>query len=117
MTPKLLLGHAYLRACNEENPLPIQLKKRRKRLKLTVEQQWKKGIGEAYRKLQVQRDQQNSYPSSNRLSNISIPSEPLPMTTDEPLEQVPIIPENIIEHEFLAPCKSLSINRLRSIIR
>lgn len=98
LTPKLLIGHAYLRACHKENPLPLQsinVKKRRKRLKLTLEQQWKKGIADVYRKLQAQRDQQSFIPS-NRLS-IS-----LPITTDEP----PII---IPEYEFLAPCTSFGL--------
>ncbi len=85
LTPKLLIGNAYLRARYNEHPIEIQpltTKKRRKRLKLTIEKQLKKDIGDAYHKLQIQRDQKN----------ISIPIQP------------PIITENIIEHEFLPPC-------------
>ena len=117
LTPKLLIGHAYLRVCHKENPLPLQpvnVKKRRKRLKLSLEQQWKKGIADVYRKLQAQRDHQSSIPS-NRLSNISIPAEPLPITTDYPLDEPPIIPENIIEHEFLAPCTYFPMDCFHSI--
>jgi len=102
LTPKLVIGNAYLRARYNENLIqiqPINNKKKRKRLKLTNEQQWKKGIGDAYRKLQIQRDKEN-IPTP---INISIPIEPLPITTDYPLDEPPIITENIIEHEFLPP--------------
>jgi hypothetical protein len=118
LTPKLLIGNAYLRARYNENPLqiqPINIKKRRKRLKLSIEQQWKKGIGDAYRKLQTQRDKEN-LPESNQPIHTSIPTEPLPINTDYPLDEPPIIPENIIEHEFLAPCKSSSIEYVYLIL-
>jgi len=59
----------------------------------------KKGIGDAYRKLQIQRDKENI----PKPVNISIPPEPLPIITDYPLDEPPIITENIIEHEFLPP--------------
>ena len=70
---------------------PFHSKKKRKRLKLTIEQQWKKGIANAYRKFQIQRDQQ--------ILPESINTDPLPILADYP---------PIIEHEFLAPCKFLS---------
>ncbi len=107
LKPKLLIGNAYLRARYNENPLqiqPLNIKKRRKRLKLSIEQQWKKGIKDAYRKLQSQRDKEN-LPES---IHTSIPTEPLPINADYPPDEPPII----IEHEFLPPCKSSSIEYL-----
>ncbi|CAF4348622.1 unnamed protein product [Rotaria sp. Silwood2] len=109
LTPKLLIGNAYLHArCNELSikTQSINNKKKRKRLKLTIEQQWKKGIGDAYRKLQIQRDKQDLF-KHNQTVNISIPIESLPIIHDYPLDEQPIITENIIneinEHEFIPP--------------
>ncbi len=107
LKPKLLIGNAYLRARYNESPLQIQLvntKKRRKRLKLSIEQQWKKGIGDAYRKFQAERDKEN-IPQPNQSIHTSIFTEPLPINTDSPPDEPTIVPENIIEHEFLAPCE------------
>jgi hypothetical protein len=95
----------------DEIPIKTQLvnnKKRRKRLKLTIQQQWKNGIGNAYRRLQTQRDKED-VSKHDQPVNISIPIEPLPITNDYPVDQPTIITENIIdeikEHEFLPPCK------------
>lgn len=111
LAPKLLIGNAYLYARDNEVPIKTQLvnnKKRRKRLKLSIEQQWRNGIGDAYRKLQTQRDIEDVC-QHNQSVNISIPNQPLPMINDYPLDEPPITIEPIVneinEHEFIAPCE------------
>ena len=70
-------------------------------MKLTVEQQWKKGIGDAYRRLQLQRDIE--LPSIH----ISTSTEPLPIVNDYLPDEPPIVADNFIDvvqdHEFLPP--------------
>ncbi|CAF1287041.1 unnamed protein product [Adineta steineri] len=118
LAPKLLIGNAYFRARYNEIPIqtqPVNIKKRRKRLKLTIEQQWKKGIGDAYHKLQIQRDKE-IIPKHNEFVNISIPIEPLPITNDYPIDDPPILTENIIdeikEHEFVPPLPPPPLNEI-----
>ncbi|CAF1475818.1 unnamed protein product [Adineta steineri] len=118
LAPKLLIGNAYFRARYNEIPIqtqPVNIKKRRKRLKLTIEQQWKKGIGDAYRKLQIQRDKE-IIPKHNEFVNISIPIEPLPINNDYPIDDPPILTENIIdeikEHEFVPPLPPPPLNEI-----
>ncbi|UJR14799.1 hypothetical protein I4U23_001786 [Adineta vaga] len=110
LTPKLLIANSYYRTNLTEIPIKIQsihTKKQRKRLKLTLEQQWKKGIGDVYRRLQIQRDKKDIFKSDSPV-NISIPIEPLPIVNDYLLDdELPIVTENIIDvtkqHEFLPP--------------
>ncbi|CAF0890041.1 unnamed protein product [Rotaria sordida] len=110
LTPKILIGNAYLHARSNELSIKTQLinnGKKRKRLKLTIEQQWRKGIGDAYRKLQIQRDKEDLF-KHNQTVNISIPNEPLPIIHDEQ----PIIIDEIKEHEFIPPLPPTLIDEI-----
>ena len=75
-------------------------------MKLTIEQQWKNGIGDAYRRLQLQRDiELRSKPDS--FIPIPTSTEPLPIVNDYLPDEPPIIADNFIDvvqdHEFLPP--------------
>ncbi|CAF0817634.1 unnamed protein product [Adineta ricciae] len=109
LAPKLLLGNAYYRTSVNEIPIripPTHTKRRRKRLKLTVEQQWKNGIGDAYRRLQLQRDIELP-PKPDPLIPIPTSTEPLPIVNDYLPDEPPIVADNFIDvvqdHEFLPP--------------
>ncbi|CAM4789977.1 unnamed protein product [Rotaria magnacalcarata] len=106
LRPKLLIGDAYFQPCYNESLIktqPVNNRKRRKRLKLTIEQQWREGIGDAYRNLQIQRDKEEILSKRNQSVNISIPIIHDYFLDDPP----PVITENIVdeiqEHEFVRP--------------
>ena len=111
LIPKLLIGNAYICARYNEFSLktqPINNKKKRKRLKLTIEQQWRKGIADEYQKLQIQRDKEEIC-KHNQSDSSSTPQESLPTINDCPLNEPPtnteIIIDQIKEHKFLTPRK------------
>ncbi|CAF4852858.1 unnamed protein product [Rotaria sp. Silwood1] len=108
LTPKLLIGNAYLHTRYNEFSIKTQLtnnKKRRKRLKLTIEQQWKKGINDAYRRLQIQRDKDDILKQTQTV-NISIP-----IIHNYSLDKQPII-NDIQEYEFISPLPPVPIDEI-----
>ncbi|CAF3514288.1 unnamed protein product [Rotaria sp. Silwood1] len=108
LTPKLLIGNAYLHTRYNEFSIKTQLtnnKKRRKRLKLTIEQQWKKGINDAYRRLQIQRDKDDILKQTQTV-NISIP-----IIHNYSLDKQPII-NDIQEYEFIPPLPPVPIDEI-----
>ena len=102
LRPRLLVGHAYLRARSELDHIPLLTpkisRKPRKRLKLSVEQRWAQGVRDVYRRLQTERDQQDVSRRAEPVNN-PVPIQPLPET--------PLVFDEVLEHEFLPPCKSL----------
>lgn len=113
LKPKLLVGHAYLCAGSELDPIPLIAsnisRKPRKRLKLSIEERWRQGIRDVYRRLQTERDQQDASKRSEPVNNL-VPIEPLPET--------PPVFDEVLEHEFLPPCKFflfLFVNSLLSL--
>ena len=111
LIPKLLIGNAYICARYNEISLktqPINNRKQRKRLKLTIEQQWRKGIAAAYQKLLIQRDKEEMC-KHNQSVSVSMPQQSLSIINGCPRNEPPINTEIIIdqikEHKFLTPRK------------
>ena len=107
LAPKLIVGHGYIRARSldcQDIALPAESiqKTARKRLTVPTNQQWKKGIREAYQRLQAQRDRvdlsKHDEPVHMSMSIQPLPEE-VPLAAEMSLEQAP-------RYEFRSPCES-----------
>ena len=90
LRPKLIIGHAYLRARSNWKEIPIISSSTiKKNPKLRIEHRWRKGITDIYRKLQDQRDRHDLLKDSEPIEQISslIPEEivtPIDAVFEEP---------------------------------
>jgi hypothetical protein len=109
LAPKLIIGHAYLRARSEyDDIMSIETsttKSIRKCSKFIIAQQWKNGIHDVYRRLQAQRDRQDLSKACHSL-NLSVPIQSLP-------DEFSIV-NDIPECDLMPPCKYCSHSKYSS---